>query len=184
LRPDRSRGFAQELCSGTGPLPGFLTILVCAVSVPWRHEGATPRGQLDDGDKTMLAEDLTGRIIGCAMRVHSVLGPGLLESAYKVCLIHELKRSGLEVKKEIPLRLKYDEVILDAGYRLDILVEDTVVVEVKAVSALAQIHKAQLISYLRLGGFPIGLLINFNVVHLSDGVKRVYSRASQRGSNP
>jgi GxxExxY protein len=118
--------------------------------------------------------DLTGRIIGCAMKVHSVLGPGLLESAYRICLIHDLKASGLETKTELPLPVVYEGVRLDAGFRLDVLVENTVVLELKALGELAPIHKAQLISYLKLGGFPVGLLINFNVVHLRDGIQRVY----------
>src|SRR5436305_4169182 len=107
--------------------------------------------------------ELTGRVIGCAMRVHSALGPGLLESAYRLCLIHDLKASGLETKTEVLLPVIYGGVRLDAGYRVDILVEQTVVLELKAVDELAPIHKAQLISYLKLGGFPVGLLINFNV---------------------
>jgi GxxExxY protein len=118
--------------------------------------------------------ELTGRIIGCAMRVHSVLGPGLLESAYRLCLTHELKKNGLDAKTEVDLPVIYDGVRLDAGYRLDLIVEQIVVLEIKAVAELAPIHKAQLISYLKLGGFPVGLLINFNVVHLRDGIKRVY----------
>ena len=128
----------------------------------------------------MDESELTGRIIGCAMRVHSALGPGLLGSAYRVCLTHDLKVSGLETKTEVPLPVIYGGVRLDAGYRLDILVEDTVVLELKAVEELAPIHKAQLISYLKLGGFPVGLLINFNVVHLRDGIKRVYPQGSRQ----
>jgi GxxExxY protein len=129
----------------------------------------------------MLEEsELTGRIIGCAMKVHSVLGPGLLESAYQLCLIHELKLNGLETKSELTLPIVYDGARLDAGYRLDILVEEAVVVEVKAVEEIAPIHKAQLISYLKLGGFPVGLLINFNVVHLRDGISRAYPDRSPK----
>jgi GxxExxY protein len=124
--------------------------------------------------------ELTGRVIGCAMRVHSALGPGLLESAYRLCLIHDLKASGLETKTEVFLPVIYGGVQLDAGYRVDILVEQTVVLELKAVDELAPIHKAQLISYLKLGGFPVGLLINFNVVHLKEGIKRVYPRGSKQ----
>jgi GxxExxY protein len=124
--------------------------------------------------------ELTGRIIGCAMRVHSVLGPGLLESAYRICLMHDLKVSGFETKTEIPLPVVYGGVRLDACYRLDILVENTIVLELKAVEELAPIHKAQLISYLKLGGVPVGLLINFNVVHLRDGIKRVYAQGSRQ----
>jgi GxxExxY protein len=118
--------------------------------------------------------ELTGRIIGCAMRVHSALGPGLLESAYRVCLAHELKNNGFDTKTELELPVVYQGLRLDAGYRLDILVEQTVVVELKAVAELAPIHTAQLISDLKLDGFPVGLQINFNVVHLRDGIKRVY----------
>jgi GxxExxY protein len=132
----------------------------------------------------MDQSELTGRIIGCAMRVHSVLGPGLLESAYRVCLIHALKVSGLETKTEVPLPVVYGGVRLDAGYRLDVVVENTVVLELKAVEELAPIHKAQLISYLKLGGFPVGLLINFNVIHLREGIKRVYPQGSGQPEEP
>ena len=101
-------------------------------------------------------------------------------SAYRLCLIHDLKASGLETKTEVLLPVIYGGVRLDAGYRVDILVEQTVVLELKAVDELAPIHKAQLISYLKLGGFPVGLLINFNVVHLKEGIKRVYPRGSKQ----
>src|SRR5438132_3578201 len=107
-----------------------------------------------------------------AMRVHSALGPGLLESAYSACLKHELIKRGLKVTCEVPLPVVYDGVRLGAGYRLDLVVEDTVVVELKAIEALAPIHQAQIISYLKLSGKPIGLLINFNTFHLKDGIKR------------
>ena len=127
----------------------------------------------------MQDSELTGRVIGCAMRVHSALGPGLLESAYRVCLVHDLRKNGLNAQSEVVLPVIYDGVRLDAGYRLDIVVEETVVLELKAMEQLAPIHKAQLISYLRLGGFPPGLLINFNVIHLKDGIKRVYPHSSR-----
>ena len=127
----------------------------------------------------MQDSELTGRVIGCAMRVHSALWPGLLESAYRVCLLHDLRKNGLNAQSEVVLPVVYDGVRLDAGYRLDIVVEETVVLELKAVEQLAPIHKAQLISYLRLGSFPLGLLINFNVVHLKDGIKRVYPHSSR-----
>ena len=106
------------------------------------------------------------------MKIHSALGPGLLESAYAVCLKHELVKRGLRVASEVPLPVVYDGVKLEAGYRLDLVVEDTVVVELKAIEALAPIHQAQIISYLKLGGKPIGLLINFHSLHLKDGIKR------------
>ena len=106
------------------------------------------------------------------MKVHTALGPGLLESAYAACLRHELIKRGLSVISEVPLAVVYDGIKLDAGYRLDMVVEDTVVVELKAIEALAPIHQAQIISYLKLSGKPIGLLINFHSLHLKDSIKR------------
>ena len=106
------------------------------------------------------------------MKVHSALGPGLLESAYAACLRHELIRRGLKVASEVPVPVVYEGIRLDAGYKLDLLVEDTVVVELKAIEALAPSHQAQIISYLKLTGKPIGLLINFHSLHLKDGIKR------------
>jgi len=106
------------------------------------------------------------------MKIHSAWGPGLLESPYAACLKHELIKRGLRVSCEVPLPVVYDGVRLDAGYRLDMVVEDTVVVELKAIEALAPIHQAQIISYLKLSGKPIGLLINFHSLHLKDGLKR------------
>ena len=116
---------------------------------------------------------VSGAVVDAAMRVHSVLGPGLLESAYAACLTHELRQRGLKVLCEVPLPVVYDGIKLDAGYRLDMLVEDAVIVELKAVEALAPIHQAQLLSYLKLSGKHVGLLINFHVVHLRDGIKRM-----------
>ena len=121
----------------------------------------------------MELNDLTEKIIGCAIKVHSALGPGLLESTYEVCLVYELARSGLKVDKQVPVQVVYDQITLDAGYRIDILVEDTVIVELKAVDRLIPIHEAQMISYLKLSGKRIGLLINFNVRLLRDGIKRI-----------
>jgi len=115
---------------------------------------------------------ITEAIIGAAIQVHRVLGPGLLESAYEACLAFELKKRGLEVEKEKPLPLVYDQVKLECGYRVDLLVEGLVVVEVKSMEALAPIHEAQVISYLRLSGCKVGLLINFNVLQLKDGIRR------------
>jgi GxxExxY protein len=116
--------------------------------------------------------DISGAVVDAAMKIHSALGPGLLESAYAVCLKHELIKRGLKVASEVPLPVVYDGVRLEAGYRLDLVVEDTVVVELKAIEALAPIHQAQIISYLKLSGKPIGLLINFHSLHLKDGIKR------------
>lgn len=121
----------------------------------------------------MSVDDLTGRIIGCAMRVHTVLGPGLLESAYEACLCYELKKAGLKVEQQKPIPLIYEEVKLDCGYRLDLLVEDRIIVEIKAIEALSPLASAQLLTYLKLYNRKIGLLINFNVLHLRDGIKRI-----------
>ena len=121
----------------------------------------------------MKFSGLTGEIIRAALEVHSVLGPGLLESTYRTCLCYELKQQGLNVRTEMSLPVSYKGVAIDNGYRVDLLVEDTVIVEAKAVTALLPVHKAQLLSYLRLSGRPAGLLINFHVAMLRDGIKRV-----------
>mgnify|MGYP001764935749 CR=1 FL=1 len=115
-------------------------------------------------------------IIGAAIKVHSHLGPGLLESVYEACLVYELRRMGLTVETQRMLSIQYEDLVLDSALRLDILVEGQIVVEVKSVNQLQPIHKAQLISYLRLGNFPLGYLMNFNEVHMRDGVKRVVER--------
>ncbi len=119
------------------------------------------------------ANELSHTIIGAAMKVHSALGPGLLESAYEACLAFELRRAGLRAETQVGLPVVYEGVKLDLGYRIDLLIDDLVVVEIKAVDALAPIHDAQLLSYMKLSGKPLGLLINFNVVHLKDGIKRM-----------
>ena len=120
----------------------------------------------------MDRNEISGAIVDAAMKVHSALGPGLLESAYTACLRHELIKRGLKVTSEVPVPVVYDGIRLEAGYKLDLLVEDTLVVELKAIEALAPIHQAQIISYLKLAGEPIGLLINFHSLHLKDGIKR------------
>ena len=120
----------------------------------------------------MNRNEISGAVVDAAMKVHSALGPGLLESAYAACLKHELIKRGLKVACEVPLPIIYDGIKLEAGYRLDLVVEDTVVVELKAIEALAPIHQAQIISYLKLSGKPIGLLVNFHTLHLKDGIKR------------
>lgn len=116
---------------------------------------------------------ITGAIVNSAMKVHSVLGPGLLESAYQACLAHELMSRGLQVATEVALPVVYEGYKLEAGYRVDLIVEKRVVVEVKSAEAIHPIHEAQLLSYMRLSGIPVGLLINFNVLRLRDGVKRM-----------
>ncbi len=116
---------------------------------------------------------ITETIIGAAIDVHRALGPGLLEFAYVTCLAYELRQRGLEILEQVPLPLVYKEVKLDCGYRLDLLVNDAVIVEVKSVESLAPIHEAQLLSYLKLADCKIGLLINFNVKMLKYGIKRL-----------
>lgn len=115
---------------------------------------------------------ITGQIVDAAMRVHSHLGPGLLESAYEACLAHELQSRALQLDRQLTLPIEYRGLKIDAGYRIDLLVEDLVVVELKAVDAVHPIHRAQLLSYLRLSRRPLGLLINFHSRHLRDGIQR------------
>ncbi|OFX24358.1 MAG: GxxExxY protein [Bacteroidetes bacterium GWA2_31_9b] len=112
-------------------------------------------------------------ILDCSFKVHTALGTGLLESAYEECLFYEIQKTGLTVVKQKALPLIYEEVKLDAGYRVDLLIENMVVVEIKSVEALADIHLAQILTYLKLSGCKLGLLVNFNVKHLKDGIKRV-----------
>jgi|EPASupsiteSAE347_1022098.scaffolds.fasta_scaffold01688_5 GxxExxY protein len=119
---------------------------------------------------------ISGHVVDAAMKVHSALGPGLLESAYETCLKHELLKRGLEVKSQVELPIVYDGVRLDAGYRIDLLVSDAIVVELKSVDKIAPIHEAQLLSYLKLSNLQVGLLMNFNVIHLKDGIKRMVNR--------
>ena len=118
-------------------------------------------------------ELLTRQMIGAAIEVHRALGPGLLESAYEACLIYELKLKQLKVDHQKPQPIFYKEVILDCGYRLDLVIEDRVIVEIKSISNVAPIHIAQLLSYLRLSACKVGLLINFNVKMLKDGIRRL-----------
>ncbi len=121
----------------------------------------------------MNINDISGQVVDAAMRVHSALGPGLMESAYEGCLVHELRKRGLKVAAQVELPVVYEGVFIDVGYRIDLLVEDAVIVELKAVDKLAPIHEAQLLTYLKLSGKKLGLLINFNVLHLKDGIKRM-----------
>ena len=117
--------------------------------------------------------ELTDQIIGAAIEVHKVLGPGLLESAYEECLAHELSLANISFERQLPLPVIYKSLSLDCGYRLDFLVEKKVVLELKAIERLQPIHQAQLLTYLKLGGWPIGLLINFNMPVLRQGIKRM-----------
>lgn len=121
----------------------------------------------------MEINELSYLVINRAMKVHTALGPGLLESAYKECLFYELQSVGLNVEKEKPLPLIYEQVKLECGYRVDLWVENRLIVEVKAVEALNNVYLAQTLTYLKLSGVKLGLLINFNVVMLKDGIRRV-----------
>ncbi len=116
---------------------------------------------------------ITRQIITAAMKVHTVLGPGLLESAYHACLLHELRKQGLTVASQVGLPVVYDGEKIDLGYRIDLIVGDMVIVEIKCVEAINPVHQAQLLSYLRLSGRQVGLVINFHVAHLRDGIKRM-----------
>ncbi len=120
----------------------------------------------------MIENTITEKIIGCAIEVHRNLGPGLLESAYEECLFYELQQTGLDVRRQVPLPIVSKETKLDVGYRIDLLVQDIVIVEIKSVDAITEIHKAQLMTYMRLTGVKVGLLINFNVRKLKDGIVR------------
>jgi GxxExxY protein len=113
------------------------------------------------------------KVLGCALKVHKALGPGLLENAYESCLAIELQKSGLELKRQLTLPVVYDGAKVDLGYRLDLLVEGMIVVEVKAIERLAEIHRAQVLSYLKLGGYRLGYLLNFNVKMMRNGIYRI-----------
>jgi len=118
-------------------------------------------------------DELSNRVIGCALEVHTRLGPGLLESTYRQCLAHELRLAGIDFELEKPLPVQYRGIQLDCGYRLDLVVDKGLVLELKCVEHLLPIHEAQLLTYLKLSGIKVGLLINFNTTHLRDGIKRL-----------
>ena len=120
----------------------------------------------------MEFDQLSNRIIGCALEVHRALGPGLMESTYEQCLAHELSQSGIPFKLQWPLPVKYKGIKLDCGYRIDLFVEDKLIVELKSVDTIAAIHKAQLLTYMKLSEVKVGLIINFNVEILKNGIKR------------
>ncbi len=124
---------------------------------------------------------LTEQIIGSAIKVHKGLGPGLLESAYEACLAHEITKAGLQIERQVALPVAYNGITLDCGYRLDLLVERTVILELKAVEKILPIHEAQLMTYLRLSGLPVGLILNFNVSRMTDGILR---RALTKSPSP
>lgn len=116
---------------------------------------------------------LSSKVIGCAIEVHKTLGPGLLESTYEQCLAHELKLNGVSLKLQQPMPVNYKDVKLDCGYRIDVLIEDILIIELKSVDKLLPIHEAQLLTYMKLAGISTGLLLNFNVTQLTKGIKRM-----------
>jgi len=122
---------------------------------------------------SMLENEISSKLIGAAITIHRELGPGLLESTYETCLAYELREMGLDVKQQLALPVVYKNVKLNAGYRIDLLIEHKVIVEIKSVEALADIHTAQLLTYLKLKDIKLGLLINFNEVLLKNGIKRI-----------
>lgn len=123
----------------------------------------------------MTENELSTKIIGCALEIHKSLGPGLLESAYQECMFYKIRQSGVNVEKEKAMPLVFEEVRLDCGYRIDLLVENKVVVEIKSVENLNDVHMAQTLTYMKLGNYKLGLLINFNVAFLKTGIKRLIS---------
>jgi GxxExxY protein len=126
------------------------------------------------GETTSVeTERVATQIVDAAFKIHEKLGPGLLESAYQVVMIYELKKRGLRVQHEVPLPVVYEEVRLDAGYRLDLVVNECVIIELKAVEKIHPVHEAQLLTYLKLTGYRLGILINFNTKLIKDGIKRV-----------
>jgi len=127
--------------------------------------------------------ELTQKVIGCAMKVHSALGPGLLESAYQECLCYELLRVGFFVEKQRPMPLVYSEVKLNCGYRVDIMVERRLILEIKSVEAINDTHLAQVLTYLRLANCRLALLMNFNVLHLREGIRRVVNNYDDLASS-
>ena len=121
----------------------------------------------------MTEEELGHAIIGAALKIHSAVGPGLLESAYETCLIFELEKQRIGVRSQVPIPIRYEELTIENGYRLDLLVGGLVAVELKVVPTIMPVHRGQLLSYLRLGGFRLGFLLNFYVAHMRDGIVRL-----------
>jgi GxxExxY protein len=119
----------------------------------------------------MKFSELSNRVIGCAIEVHRILGPGLLESAYEQCLAHELRINGIDIRIQEPIPIEYKGINLDCGYRIDLLVEGEIILELKSAAELKGIHEAQLLTYMKLAGIKQGFLINFNVPRLKDGLK-------------
>ncbi len=121
----------------------------------------------------MTENEIGELVIGAAIKVHSTVGPGLLESAYETCLVYELEKRRVRVGRQVVVPVRYEELLIDNGYRIDLLVQDSVVVELKAVAVLLPVHRSQLLSYLRLGRFKLGYLLNFHAPHMRDGIIRM-----------
>ena len=124
----------------------------------------------------MTEEEIGHAIIGAAIRVHSAVGPGILEGAYETCLLYELEKQDLSVRNQVLIPIRYQDLKIDNGYRLDLLVGNRVVLELKAIETILPVHRAQLLSYLRLGGFRLGYLLNFHVAHMREGIVRIVNR--------
>ena len=140
---------------------------------------------LNRGDaETQRENQLTEKIIGCAIEVHKTLGPGLLESAYEECMCYELTQNGLSISRQVPLPVVYKGINLDCGYRIDVVVNDLIVIELKTVEKLLPIHEAQLLTYLKLYKRSVGLLINFNVPVLKQGIKRLVNQFQKLSAPP
>ena len=144
---------------------------LCVIAIPQRAVKKPQKSQRPMIEKT--ENELSNTIIGCAIEVHKQLGPGLLESAYQECLFYELVNKGLTVIKEKPMPIIYKDVKLDHGYRIDLLVNNKVVIEIKTVEVFTDVHTAQVLTYLKLGNYKLGLLLNFYVTTLKTGIKRV-----------
>jgi GxxExxY protein len=142
--------------------------------VPQRPKEST--AEIAEGRRAIELNEVGERVLGCALRVHKALGPGLLENVYEACLAYEFQKAGMRFGRQLTLPVVYDGQAIDLGYRLDLLVDDRVVIEVKAVDKLSDIHRAQLLSYLKLGGFHLGYLLNFNVRLMRDGICRLANR--------
>lgn len=136
------------------------------------------------GAETQRENLVTEKIIGCAIEVHKALGPGLLESAYEECFCYELSQNGISFSRQVPLPVVYKGIKLDCGYRIDVLVDDAVIVELKTVEKLLPIHEAQLLTYLKLYRRSLGLLMNFNVPALKDGIKRFVNQFQENSASP
>jgi GxxExxY protein len=170
--------------SAISAFSAVLSLFLCRSSRIMRTIGPAASARNGSGGRTAMSmslNELTGAIIGAAMKVHRTLGPGLLESAYRACLAYELEKMGLRVEREKPVPVVYDDVHLECGFRADMVVEGRVVVEAKAKQKLHPADHAQIISHLRLLGLPVGLLINFHEVVLKDGIKRVVNDYREEG---